>query len=343
MKFLDEAKVFIAAGHGGRGCVSFHREKFIEYGGPDGGNGGKGGDVIVRCVPNLNTLIDYRYRQHFKAKVGGHGMGKNRTGAKGEDAILLVPPGTQILAEDKETVLFDLVEPDQEIILARGGIGGLGNAMFKSSINRAPKFAQPGEPGAEFWIWLQLKLIADVGLLGLPNAGKSSFLAAISAAKPKVAAYPFTTLHPGLGMAEVNGQRMLIADIPGLIEGAHTGQGLGDQFLRHIERCVVLIHLIDCSLEDPVAAYRIIRHECAQYSPLMAAKPEIVVLSKADTQTESALALTIDTFTEQTGIVPLALSSHTRQGVESVLKATLALKESLRPTPKDQSENAQSQ
>jgi GTP-binding protein len=339
MKFLDEAKVFIAAGHGGRGCVSFHREKFIEYGGPDGGNGGKGGDVIVRCVPNLNTLIDYRYRQHFKAKVGGHGMGKNRTGAHGADAVLLVPPGTQILAEDKESVLFDLVEPDQEVVLARGGIGGLGNAMFKSSINRAPKFAQPGEPGAEFWVWLQLKLIADVGLLGLPNAGKSSFLAAVSAAKPKVAAYPFTTLYPGLGMAESSGQRMLIADIPGLIEGAHTGLGLGDQFLRHIERCAVLIHLIDCDLPDPAAAYKAIRNECAQYSPLMAAKPEIVVLSKIDSQTETGLALTMDTFTEATGITPLTLSSHTRQGIEAVLKATLALKESVRPAKNEADTN----
>lgn len=282
MKFLDEAKVFLAAGDGGAGCIGFHREKFVEFGGPDGGDGGRGGHVVFEVADNLNTLIDYRYKQHFKAEKGGHGMGKNRHGANGADVVLYVPPGTQVVSEDGEHILADLVTPGQRVILLRGGRGGKGNAFFKSSTHQAPRFAQPGEPGGEAWVWLRLKLIADAGIIGLPNAGKSTFLSVISGAKPKIADYPFTTLYPGLGMATIDGENILFADIPGLIEGAHEGRGLGDKFLKHVERCAVLLHFIDATGADPAADWRTIRQECALYSGNLAATPEIVALNKVD-------------------------------------------------------------
>ena len=282
MKFLDEAKIFVKSGDGGAGCVSFHREKFVEFGGPDGGDGGKGGDIVVEAVPNLNTLIDYRYQQHFKARRGHHGMGKLRSGAKSEDILMRVPVGTQILDEDKETVLFDLTKPGQRIVLAKGGDGGFGNAHFKSSTNQAPRHSTPGWPGEERWIWLRLKLIADAGLVGLPNAGKSTLLAAVTRAKPKIADYPFTTLHPQLGVVHVDEKEFVLADIPGLIEGAHEGAGLGTRFLGHVERCGVLIHLVDGTQDDVAAAYKTIRAELKSYSPVLAEKPEILCLNKCD-------------------------------------------------------------
>jgi GTPase len=285
MKFLDQAKIYIRSGDGGAGAVSFHREKFIEFGGPDGGDGGRGGSVIVEAVANLNTLIDYRYQQHFKAAKGGHGMGKNRSGAAAADVVLRVPVGTQIFDEDKETLLADLTEPGQRVLLAKGGDGGHGNAHFKSSTNQAPRRADPGWPGAERWIWLRLKLIADAGVIGLPNAGKSTLLAAVSRAKPKVADYPFTTLHPQLGVVKIDGNEFVLADIPGLIEGAHEGAGLGDRFLGHVERCGVLIHLVDGTSEDLARDWRTVRSELEAYSPVLAAKPELLVLNKCDALT----------------------------------------------------------
>ena len=282
MKFLDEAKIFVKSGDGGAGCVSFHREKFVEFGGPDGGDGGKGGDVVVEAVPNLNTLIDYRYQQHFKVRRGHHGMGKLRSGAKSEDILMRVPVGTQILDEDKETVLFDLTKPGQRIVLCKGGDGGFGNAHFKSSTNQAPRHSTPGWPGEERWIWLRLKLIADAGVVGLPNAGKSTLLAAVTRAKPKIADYPFTTLHPQLGVVHVDEKEFVLADIPGLIEGAHEGAGLGTRFLGHVERCGVLIHLVDGTQDDVAAAYKTIRAELKSYSPVLAQKPEILCLNKCD-------------------------------------------------------------
>src|SRR3954462_5834075 len=261
MKFLDEAKIYIQSGAGGNGCISFRREKFIEFGGPNGGDGGHGGDVIAECVDGLNTLIDYRYQQHFNAKPGGGGMGKDRHGANGKDMILKVPVGTQIYEEDGETLLADLTAIGQRVVLAKGGNGGFGNAHFKSSTNRAPRHANPGQPGEERTIRLRLKLIADAGVVGLPNAGKSTFLAAVSAAKPKIADYPFTTLHPQLGVAAIDAREFVIADIPGLIEGAHEGAGLGDRFLGHVERCRVLLHLVDATCEHAGKAYKTVRGE----------------------------------------------------------------------------------
>src|SRR6201995_3080455 len=265
MKFLDQAKVYIRSGDGGAGVVSFRREKFIEFGGPDGGDGGRGGDVWAECVDGLNTLIDYRYQQHFKAKTGVHGMGKNRTGANGASMVLKVPKGTQIFDEDNETLLADLTELGERVVLAKGGNGGFGNLHFKSSTNRAPRHANPGLPGEELTIWLRLKLIADAGLVGLPNAGKSPFLAAVSAARPKIADYPFTTLHPQLGVVSIDGREFVLADIPGLIEGAHEGAGLGDRFLGHIERCRVLLHLVDGTGADAGEAYDTVRAELEAY------------------------------------------------------------------------------
>jgi GTP-binding protein len=290
MKFLDEAKIFVKSGDGGAGCVSFHREKFVEFGGPDGGDGGKGGDVVVETAANLNTLIDFRYQQHFKARRGHHGMGKLRSGAKSEDIVMRVPIGTQILDEDKETVLFDLTKPGQRIVLAKGGDGGFGNAHFKSSTNQAPRHSTPGWPGEERWVWLRLKLIADAGLVGLPNAGKSTLLAAVTRAKPKIADYPFTTLHPQLGVVHVDEKEFVLADIPGLIEGAHEGAGLGTRFLGHVERCGVLIHLVDGTQDDVAAAYKTIRAELKSYSPVLAAKPEILCLNKCDALTQEDIA-----------------------------------------------------
>ena len=262
--------------------MSFRREKFIEFGGPDGGDGGRGGDVWAECVDGLNTLIDYRYQQHFKAKTGGHGMGQNRAGAKGADAVLKVPAGTQILDEDGETVLADMTAVGQRVLIAKGGNGGFGNAHFTTSTNRAPRRANPGQEGRERWIWLRLKLIADAGLVGLPNAGKSTFLAAVSAARPKIADYPFTTLHPGLGVVRADEREFVLADIPGLIEGAHEGAGLGDRFLGHVERCRALLHLVDGTSEHAGRAYKLVRRELEAYGHGLADKPEIVALSKAD-------------------------------------------------------------
>jgi GTPase len=282
MKFLDQAKIYVRSGDGGAGCVSFRREKFIEFGGPDGGDGGRGGDVIVECADGLNTLIDFRYQQHYKAKTGGHGMGKNRAGAKGADVLLRAPAGTQIFEEDGETLVADLPRAGERVRLARGGNGGFGNAHFTTSTNRAPRRANPGEAGEERTLILRLKLIADAGLVGLPNAGKSTFLAAVSAAKPKIADYPFTTLHPGLGVARIDDRDFVIADIPGLIEGAHEGSGLGDRFLGHIERCRVLLHLVDATGENAATDYRTVRRELAAYGAGLAEKKEIVALSKVD-------------------------------------------------------------
>jgi GTPase len=320
MKFLDEAKVYVRSGDGGNGCVSFRREKFIEFGGPNGGDGGKGGDVIVQAVGGLNTLIDYRYQQHFKAKNGRGGMGKDRHGASGDDIVLAVPAGTQIYAEDGETLLADLTDVGQRVVLARGGNGGFGNAHFKSSTNRAPRHANPGQPGEELTIRLRLKLIADAGIVGLPNAGKSTFLAAVSAAKPKIADYPFTTLHPQLGVVESDGREFVLADIPGLIEGAHEGSGLGDRFLGHIERCRVLLHLVDGTTEHAGKAYKTVRAELDAYGHGLAEKPEIVALNKAD-------ALTADGLREQTARLkraakktPLVVSAATGAGVTEVVR-----------------------
>src|SRR6266700_176851 len=282
MKFLDEAKVYIRSGDGGNGCVAFRREKFIEFGGPNGGDGGKGGDVIALAVDGLNTLIDYRYQQHFKAKNGRGGMGKDRHGANGGDIVLKVPAGTQIYEEDGETLLADLTAVGQTATLARGGNGGFGNAHFKSSTNRAPRHANPGQPGEERTIRLRLKLIADAGIVGLPNAGKSTILAAVSAAKPKIADYPFTTLHPQLGVVESDGREFVLADVPGLIEGAHEGAGLGDRFLGHVERCRVLLHLVDGAGAHAGAAYKTVRAELEAYGQGLAEKTEIVALSKSD-------------------------------------------------------------
>jgi len=286
MKFLDQAKVYVKSGDGGDGCMSFRREKYIALGGPDGGNGGRGGDVILECVEGLNTLIDYRYQQHFKAGRGHHGMGKDRTGGQGDAAVLKLPQGTQVLSEDKETVLADLTEVGQRLVLLQGGDAGHGNAHFKSSTNRAPRRTDPGYPGEELWVWLRLKLIADVGLVGLPNAGKSTFISAVSRARPKIGDYPFTTLHPNLGMVRRDSGELVIADIPGLIEGANDGHGLGTRFLGHVERCGALLHLIDGTVEDVVENYKIVRKELDAYGPVLQDKTEIVALNKGDAMLE---------------------------------------------------------
>jgi GTP-binding protein len=321
MKFLDLAKVYVRSGDGGAGAVSFRREKFIEFGGPDGGDGGKGGDVWVECAADLNTLIDYRYRQHFKAKTGRHGMGKNRTGAGGADVVLKVPPGTQVLEEDQSTVLADLTTPGERALLAKGGTGGFGNTHFKSSTNRAPRRANPGQAGEEMWIWLRLKLIADAGLVGLPNAGKSTFLAAVSAAKPKIAPYPFTTLNPNLGVVRAGDVDFVLADLPGLIEGAHEGAGLGDRFLGHIERCRVLLHLIDATQEDVAGAYRAIRRELKAYGAGLEKKKEIVALSKADALDEATLSERAEALRKASRRKPLVLSAVSGQGLKEALHA----------------------
>src|SRR5215469_13190968 len=290
MKFLDQAKIYIRSGDGGNGCVSFRREKFIEFGGPNGGDGGKGGDVIGQAVDGLNTLIDYRYQQHFTAANGRAGMGKDCHGANGADVVLKVPVGTQVYDEDDATLLADLTEIGQRVMLARGGNGGFGNAHFKTSTNRAPRHANPGQPGVELTLRLRLKLIADAGIIGLPNAGKSTFLAAVSAAKPKIADYPFSTIHPQLGVAACDGREFVLADIPGLIAGAHEGHGLGDRFLGHVERCRVLLHLIDATDGHAGAAYKTVRRELAAYGHGLDEKPEIVALTKIDAAAPEALA-----------------------------------------------------
>jgi GTPase len=323
MKFLDEAKVYIRSGDGGNGCVAFRREKFIEYGGPNGGDGGKGGNVVAETVNGLNTLIDYRYQQHFTAKNGGGGMGKDRHGANGADVVLRVPVGTQIYEEDGETLLADFTEAGQRIVLAHGGNGGFGNAHFKSSTNRAPRHANPGLPGTELTIRLRLKLIADAGIVGLPNAGKSTFLAAVSAAKPKIADYPFTTLHPQLGVVDADGREFVLADIPGLIEGAHEGVGLGDRFLGHVERCRVLLHLVDGTAEDAGAAYETVRAELAAYGHELTEKPEIVALNKADAMSADDIKQQAARLKRAAKKTPLILSGVSGDGVVEVLRALL--------------------
>jgi GTPase len=321
MKFLDEAKVYVRSGDGGAGSISFRREKFIEFGGPDGGDGGRGGDVIVEAVDGLNTLIDYRYQQHFKAKTGGHGMGKNRSGAGGPTIMLKVPTGTQIFAEDRETLIADLAQVGDKFVLAKGGNGGFGNAYFKSSVNRTPRRANPGLPGQEMWVWLRLKLIADAGLVGLPNAGKSTFLAATSAAKPKIADYPFTTLNPQLGVVRIDAREFVLADIPGLIEGAHEGAGLGDRFLGHVERCRVLLHLVDGTGEHAGQAYKTVRAELEAYGHGLAEKREIVALNKADALSPEDLKQQVARLKRAAKKTPLVLSAATGKGVTEALRA----------------------
>lgn len=321
MKFLDQAKIYIASGAGGNGSLSFRREKFIEFGGPDGGDGGKGGDVWAECVDNLNTLIDYRYQQHFKAKKGGHGMGRNRSGANGEDCILRVPPGTQIFAEDQETMLADLERPGDRALLARGGNGGFGNAHFKSSTNQAPRRVNPGQPGEELTIWLRLKLIADAGVIGMPNAGKSTFLAAVSAAKPKIASYPFTSLHPNLGVVEVGDADFVLADIPGLIEGASEGAGLGTRFLGHVERTKVLLHLVDATEDDVATAYRTVREELKAYGADLDEKKELIALSKCDAVDKETLEQRFEALKKVARQTPMMISSVSRDGVRDALFA----------------------
>jgi GTPase len=319
MRFLDQAKVYIRSGDGGNGCLSFRREKFIEFGGPDGGNGGQGGDVWAECVTNLNTLIDFRYQQHFRASNGKHGMGANRAGAAGQDIVLKVPPGTQIFAEDNETLLADLVEPGQRALIAAGGNGGFGNAHFKSSTNRAPRRVNPGQPGKEMTIWLRLKLIAEAGIIGLPNAGKSTFLAAVSAAKPKIADYPFTTLHPNLGVVKAGDTDFVIADIPGLIDGAHEGAGIGDRFLGHVERCRVLLHLVDVTEPDVAEAYRTVRGELKAYGANLHRKREIVALSKCDAVTPGVAAEKAAELQRAARKKPVPLSAVSGAGVRETL------------------------
>ena len=335
MKFLDQARVYIRSGDGGAGCVSFRREKFIEFGGPDGGDGGRGGDVVVECANGLNTLIDFRYQQHFKAKIGMHGMGKNRAGARGADAVLKVPAGTQVFDEATEEMIADLQQEGQRVVVAKGGNGGFGNAHFTTSTNQAPRHANPGQVGIERTIVLRLKLIADVGLVGLPNAGKSTLLAAVSAARPKIAAYPFTTLHPGLGVVKVDDRDFVLADIPGLIEGAHEGHGLGDRFLGHVERCGSIIHLVDATGDHAGSAYRTIRKELAAYGAGVAEKAEIVALSKVDAVDEETIKLQRDRLKRamrsygppvaegQRRAPPLELSAVAHRGVTEVLRAAL--------------------
>lgn len=321
MKFLDQAKIHIKAGNGGNGCVAFRREKYIEFGGPFGGDGGKGGDVIVECVDNLNTLIDYRFQQHFKARNGTNGMGKNRTGAHGEDCILKVPPGTQVFAEDGETLLADLVAAGDRVRLLEGGNGGFGNARFKSSTNQAPYHANPGEVGPELTIWLRLKLIADAGLVGLPNAGKSTLLASVSAARPKIANYPFTTLHPNLGVVSVGDREFVLADIPGLIEGANDGAGLGTRFLGHIERCGVILHLVDATEDDVASAYRTVRRELKAYGADIEGKKEIVALSKIDAVPAPELEAKAEALRKAARKKPMLLSAVSRIGIDAAIQA----------------------
>jgi len=321
MKFLDVAKVYIASGSGGGGCVAFRREKFIEFGGPWGGDGGKGGDVWAEAVENLNTLIDYRFQQHVRAKNGRGGMGKEMSGANGADAILRVPVGTQVYEEDGETPIADLARPGQRVLLLKGGNGGFGNAHFKSSTNRAPRHANPGQPGEEKIIILKLKLIADVGLVGLPNAGKSTLLSRVSSARPKVADYPFTTLVPQLGVVKIDDNDFVMADLPGLIEGAHEGVGLGDRFLGHAERCSVILHLVDGTQGEIVKPYRTIRHELEAYGQGLAAKPELVALNKIDAIPKQALARKRAALEKACGHRVFLTSGVSGEGVTGLLRA----------------------
>ena len=321
MKFLDQAKIYVRSGDGGDGVIAFRREKYIEFGGPDGGDGGRGGDIVFEAVPNLNTLIDFRYTQHFRAKKGGNGAGSDRTGAGAPDVRIRVPIGTQILADDQETLLADLDAPGKQVLLCRGGDGGHGNTHFKTSTNRAPRRADKGFPGEERWIWLRLKLIADAGIVGLPNAGKSTFLAASSAARPKIADYPFTTLHPQLGVIRLsNSEEFVLADIPGLIEGAHEGAGLGDRFLGHVERCAVLLHLIDGAAGNVVESWRTVRGELASYGAGLDEKPELLALNKADAMSPRELAARRTALSRAAGQPVYVISGVTGQGVPELLR-----------------------
>ena len=322
MKCLDEAKIWVKAGDGGDGVIAFRREKFIEFGGPDGGNGGRGGNVIAEAVAGLNTLIDFRYAQHFKARKGGNGAGSDRTGAASDEVVLKLPVGTQIFADDRETMIADLDKLGKRVVLARGGDGGFGNANYKTSTNRAPRRADKGWPGEERWLWLRLKLIADAGLVGLPNAGKSTFLAAVSAARPKIADYPFTTLHPQLGVVRLNAtEEFVLADLPGLIEGAAEGAGLGTRFLGHVERCKVLLHLVDGSAADPARAYGTIRHELAEYGHGLEDRPELVALNKADAMTPQARTARVKALSRAAGKPVMLISGASGEGVPELLRA----------------------
>jgi GTP-binding protein len=325
MKFLDQCKIYVRSGAGGAGAVSFRREKFVPLGGPDGGDGGRGGDVWIEAVEGLNTLIDYRYQQHFKAATGGHGMGRDRHGANGADVILRVPVGTEVLELDRETLIADLDHAGARLRLAAGGNGGFGNARFKGPVNRAPRHANPGLAAEEREVWLRLKLIADVGLVGLPNAGKSTFLAAVSAATPKVADYPFTTLTPHLGVVDLTAnERFVLADIPGLIEGAAEGAGLGVRFLGHLERCAALIHLVDATAEDVAGAWRTVRGELEAYGAGLSAKPELVALNKVDALDEAVRAEKAGALEAATGSPPLMVSGVSGEGVTALLRAAYA-------------------
>ncbi len=323
MKFLDQAKIYISSGKGGAGSISFRREKYIQHGGPDGGDGGSGGHVFAECVDGLNTLIDYRYQQHFKGKTGGHGMGRNRHGANGGDCIVKVPVGTQIYYEDNETLIADFTKIGQKVRIARGGNGGFGNAYFKSAVNQAPRRANPGEDGEEMTIWLRLKLIADAGLVGLPNAGKSTFLASVTAAKPKIADYPFTTLHPNLGVVRIDAREFVLADIPGLIEGAHEGVGIGDRFLGHIERCATNLHLVDGTADDVAESYRIVRGELDAYANGLEEKPELVALTKVDALSDEEIKTKTKELEKACNSKVLPLSAPTRKGVDNVLRGLM--------------------
>jgi GTP-binding protein len=324
MHFLDQAKIYVRAGAGGPGAVSFRREKYIEYGGPDGGNGGRGGDIVFEAVTGLNTLIDFRYTQHFQAKRGGGGAGQNRTGAGGVDLVIKVPVGTQILADDEErTLLADLTEPGQRLVLLEGGEGGRGNASYKTSTNRAPRQHQPGMPAEEMWVWLRLKLLADAGLVGLPNAGKSTFINQVTNTEAKVGAYPFTTLHPQLGVVRHKGREFVLADIPGLIEGAAEGAGIGDRFLGHVERCRVLVHLVDISGEDPAEAMRIVDDELAAYGAGLEGKPRLVALNKIDLADAELVRGFGDELRAAGAEAVFPISGATGAGVEALLDAVL--------------------
>jgi len=324
MKFLDQAKIYVQSGHGGAGACSFRREKFIEFGGPDGGDGGRGGHVIFECVDGLNTLIDFRYQQHFKAKRGGHGMGRNRTGANSDDLVIRVPVGTEILEEDNETRVADMTYVGQRVMVAKGGDGGFGNAHYKTSTNQAPRRFDPGWPGEERWLWLRLKLIADAGLVGLPNAGKSTFLSRTSRARPKIADYPFTTLKPQLGVVSVDEKEFVLADLPGLIEGASQGAGLGHRFLGHVERCSVILHLVDGTAEDVQKNYRTIRRELIDYGHGLADKPMIVGLNKIDALDAKTVASRRKSLEKLSGQPVFTISAASGEGIEALLRALLA-------------------
>ena len=341
MKFLDQAKVYLRSGNGGPGALSFRREKFIEFGGPNGGDGGRGGSVVIECVDGLNTLIDFRYQQHFKAKSGGHGMGQDRTGAAADDMVMKVPVGTQVFEEDNETLIADFTEVGQRVTICKGGDGGRGNAAFKTSTNRAPRKIEPGWPGEERWVWLRLKLIADVGLVGLPNAGKSTFLSVTSRAKPKIADYPFTTLVPQLGVVAVGDREFVLADIPGLIEGASEGVGLGHRFLGHVERCRVLLHLVDATEEDVVGSYETIRHELSAYDEGLAKKSEIIALNKMDSVTEDELKAKIKALKKASGKPVHAISAVIGENVEPLLFELLKIVDAGKKEEREQEEEEQ--